>query len=74
MLALAFDRLGTDEVISFAVWNNRRSTAVMERLGMRRDESRDFDHPAVPDSHPQLRRHVLYALSRDDWVRATGAA
>ncbi|MBL8583118.1 MAG: GNAT family N-acetyltransferase [Rhizobiaceae bacterium] len=67
-LDFAFAELGLDEVVSFAVWNNQRSTAVMERLGMRRDATRDFDHPAIPDTHPQLVRHVLYALSRQDWA------
>ncbi len=33
-LDFAFETLGRDEIISFAVWNNLRSTAVMERLGM----------------------------------------
>ena len=28
---------------------------------------RDFDHPGVPDTHPELKRHVLYRLSRQDW-------
>jgi hypothetical protein len=31
---------------------------------MSADPSRDFDHPGVPDSHPQLKRHVFYSLSR----------
>jgi RimJ/RimL family protein N-acetyltransferase len=45
---------------------NRRSRAVMERLGMCRDAAGDFDHPRVPAGHP-LRRHVLYRLRRTDW-------
>jgi len=35
----------------------------MERLGMQRDRTEDFDHPLVPDNHP-LRRHVLYRINR----------
>ena len=65
LVDFAFDTLGFDEVISFAVWNNVRSTAVMERLGMRYE--RDFDHPKVPDTHPQLKRHRLYRLQKTDW-------
>jgi RimJ/RimL family protein N-acetyltransferase len=65
LLDFAFDSLKLEEVVSFAVCNNDRSTAVMKRLGMRRDE--DFDHPRVPDTHPQLKRHQLYRLSRDGW-------
>ena len=70
-LAFGFDTLGLEEIVSFAVWNNRRSTAVMERLGMRRDAGADFDHPRVPDTHPHLRRHVVYRLSRDVWAAAS---
>jgi RimJ/RimL family protein N-acetyltransferase len=65
-LRVAFDDLGRKEIISFAVWNNVRSTAVMERLGMSRDPV-EFKHPLVPDTHPELQRHVLYRLSRERW-------
>jgi RimJ/RimL family protein N-acetyltransferase len=66
-LAFGFDRLGLDEIVSFAVWNNHRSTAVMRRIGMTADPASDFDHPRVPDTHPQLQRHVTYRLSRKRW-------
>lgn len=65
LIEFGFEKLGRDEIVSFAVWNNLRSTAVMERLGMRRDPSGDFDHPNVPDTHPHLKRHALYRLTRD---------
>lgn len=67
LLEFAFDRLGRDEVISFAVKDNHRSIAVMQRLGMVSDPVWDFDHPRVPDTHPELKRHVLYRLSREEW-------
>ena len=66
-LAFGFGELGLDEIVSFAVEANRRPTAVMERIGMRRDPSGDFDHPVVPDTHPRLKRHVVYRLAHDDW-------
>jgi RimJ/RimL family protein N-acetyltransferase len=66
-LDFGFDDAGLSEIIAYAVPANRRSTAVMERLGMRRDEPSDFDHPRVPDSKPHLKRHVVYRLSADDW-------
>jgi RimJ/RimL family protein N-acetyltransferase len=66
-LAFGFETLGVDEIVSFAVQGNHRSTAVMKRIGMAADPSRDFDHPGVPDSHPQLKRHVFYQLKRADW-------
>ncbi len=69
MIALAFEERGHDQLVSFAVAGNHRSTAVMERLGMRRDPEGDFDHPSIPDSHPHLKRHVLYRLLKAEWQR-----
>lgn len=66
-LRFGFDTLGLQEIISFAVWNNHRSIAVMERLGMSRDVAGNFDHPEIPDTHPHLRRFVLYRLKRSAW-------
>ena len=56
-----FGRLGLDEIVAFTVTGNRRSRAVMERLGMTRDLAGDFDHPRLPAGHP-LQRHVLYRI------------
>ena len=69
----AFEVLGLAEVVSFAVTTNRRSTAVMERIGMTADPDHDFDHPAVPDSHAHLRRHSLYRITRKEWVNKKAA-
>jgi RimJ/RimL family protein N-acetyltransferase len=66
-LAFGFGELALDEIVSFAVRDNRRSTAVMERLGMQRDPAADFDHPGVPDTHPSIKPHVVYRLSASDW-------
>ncbi|MGB3417637.1 MAG: GNAT family N-acetyltransferase [Mesorhizobium sp.] len=66
-LGFGFDTLGLEEIVSFAVKANHRSTAVMERLGMLAEPALDFDHPSVPDSHPHLKRHVFYRLQRADW-------
>ena len=62
-LAYGFDALGLDEIVSFTSNTNVRSWRVMERLGMRRDPSGDFEHPNVPEGH-SLRPHVLYRISR----------
>lgn len=67
MLGFGFETFGFEEIISFAVSNNHRSTAVMKRIGMSADPASDFDHPAVPASHPHLKRHVMYRLTRGDW-------
>jgi RimJ/RimL family protein N-acetyltransferase len=61
VLRVGFDSLGFDEIVSFAVPANRRSIAVMERLGM--VPSGEFDHPGFPDGS-RLQRHVLYRLVR----------
>lgn len=67
LLAFGFETLGLPEIVSFAVWNNEPSIAVMRRIGMSRVDGGDFDHPLVADSHPHLKRHALYALQRNAW-------
>ncbi|HBF28601.1 GNAT family N-acetyltransferase [Rhizobium sp.] len=69
LLDYGFRIKGLDEIVSFAVEANHRSTAVMQRLGMTRDEAGEFTHPRVPDTHPHLQRHVLYRLTAQDWAR-----
>ena len=39
----------------------------MERLGMVRNAEDDFDHPMI-DADSDLRRHVLYRMSRQRWL------
>jgi ribosomal-protein-alanine N-acetyltransferase len=58
-----FSRLALSEIVSFTAASNRRSRAVMERLGLTRDPTRDFDHPKLAVGHP-LRPHVVYAALR----------
>lgn len=64
-LGFAFEQLDCEEVVSFTAAVNNRSIRVMRRLGMAHDPAEDFDHPAVAKG--QLRRHVLYRLSRIQW-------
>ncbi len=66
-LAHAFDVLGRDEVVSFATAGNQRSRHVMEKLGLVRRAQDDFDHPGVPPSWSG-RRHVLYRITREQWL------
>jgi len=65
-LRVGFEQLSLPEIVSFTALGNRRSRAVMERIGMQ-DASEDFDHPGVSVGHP-LRRHCLYRLSRAAWA------
>lgn len=62
-LALAFDELGLDEVVSFTSVGNTKSRRVMEKIGMTHDSTEDFDHPNVPADNP-VRRHVLYRIRK----------
>ena len=62
-IAYGFGEGGLAEIVSFTVPANRRSIAVMERLGMRADGA--FEHPRLAPGHP-LRTHVLYRLTRRD--------
>jgi len=58
-LAHARDALHLPGLVSFTALANRRSEAVMQRLGLQR--LGEFDHPRVPADHPVC-RHVLYGL------------
>lgn len=64
-LATAFGTIELEEVVSFTAIGNQRSRRVMERIGMTRHPSEDFDHPRV--ARGPLRRHVLYRISRANW-------
>lgn len=67
LLRHGFVTEGLAEIVSFAVPANHRSVAVMQRLGMRRDPSRDFDMPNIPDKFAALRPHIVYALTAREW-------
>ena len=67
VLACAFAQVQLAELLAFTVPANLPSQALMQRLGMQRNPHDDFDHPLLPEGHP-LRRHLLYRLSRDNWL------
>jgi ribosomal-protein-alanine N-acetyltransferase len=56
-------RRAAGEIVSFTTAANMRSRRVMEKLGMTHDPADDFDHPRIPEGHPQ-RRHVLYRSAK----------
>jgi RimJ/RimL family protein N-acetyltransferase len=58
-----FARTDADEVIAFTAPWNARSLAVMGRLGLRRDASRDFPQE---DGEPSL----VHVAPRADWRRS----
>lgn len=67
ILAYGFQKLDLEEIISFAVKDNKRSVAVMQRLGMVHLKESNFDHPRVPENCPALKRHVLYRLLKKEF-------
>ncbi len=62
-LAWGFANLDVPEIIAFTAYNNLRSQAVMQRIGMTRDPGRDFLHPQLAEDHP-LRAHVVFVATR----------
>ncbi len=64
-LAWGFANLKVGEIVSFTAASNARSEAVMRRIGLVRDASRDFEHPNLAAGHP-LRPHIVYAARRPD--------
>lgn len=66
-LRFGFEEANLDEIVSFTSSGNVASVRVMERLGMHRDPTDDFDYPNVPVGH-RLRRHVLYRLRRKEFM------
>lgn len=58
----AFSQLHAPEVVAFTARVNLPSQRVMEKLGLGRDPSADFEHPRIAEGHP-LRAHVLYRIA-----------
>ena len=67
-MEVGFDGFSLPEIVAFTVPDNQRSRRVMEKLAMCRNEEEDFDHPGLPEGH-RFQKHVLYRISRTDWVR-----
>lgn len=67
-LRCGFDRLALKEIVSFTAQSNLPSEKVMQAIGMRHAPEDDFDHPKLAVDHP-LRRHVLYRITREQWLQ-----
>lgn len=64
-LDIAFCTLDLAEVYAFTSALNKRSQALMERIGMHNTFA-NFEHPMLPDGHA-LREHVLYKVEKGSW-------
>ena len=62
-LDYGFETMRLPEVVATTMTANRRSQAVMRRIGMTTDPAEDFDDPDVDED--SLRRHVVYRKRRD---------
>ena len=60
-LEYGFTQLGFDKVYSFTSTLNKKSEAVMQRIGMRKIG--EFEHPKITTDHP-LCLHVNYMINR----------
>ncbi len=63
---MAFEDQGAERVISVTDPPNRRSIAVMERLGM------TFDHEADIDEHGDRFHAVVHAITKERWISHSG--
>jgi len=67
VIRYAFETLGLEGLVSFTTPLNLRSLRVMEKLGMTHDPSDDFEYQNLELGH-RLRPHVMYRLSRAQWI------
>jgi RimJ/RimL family protein N-acetyltransferase len=58
-----FQRGGLTEIFAFTSRPNQRSQAMMERAGLTRAPTLDFDHPALAQDHP-MRAHLVWMARR----------
>lgn len=72
-LRFGFEERKLGQIVSFTAATNLRSQKVMQRIGMRRDMTKNFEHPNVPVAHP-LRPHVFYRIDRDEWTQSSSRA
>ena len=67
VLDFAFGELRLSEVVAHTTVLNRRSQAVMSRLGMTHDPTDDFEGPWYSVGHPH-RPYVLYRIKATKWM------
>ena len=68
VLDYAFRKLKIPEIVSFTAAGNAKSIRVMQKIGLQHNEADDFYHPDIEDTCP-LKRHVLYRLSREIYLK-----
>jgi 3-dehydroquinate dehydratase/shikimate dehydrogenase len=66
-LQYGFETVKLNEILAFTAVQNKRSRAVMDKIGMIYYPEEDFDHPKAPVGHP-LSRTVVYRITKDEWM------
>ncbi len=68
-LRFGFEQFSMPEVVSFTSRGNTASQRVMEKIGLRRQPARDFDHPNVDAQEcAHLVHHLFHGLTRREWI------
>ncbi len=62
---LMMRKLAQNEVVAFTTLSNKKSQAVMHKIGMK-DSGNNFNHPLLP-RNSRLECHVLYKINKVDW-------
>ena len=65
VLRHGFTAMDLTEIFSMSALGNKRSFALMERIGLR--YVKDFSNPLLPEGH-RLRRYAMYKLTRTEWA------
>lgn len=65
--------IGLDEVVATTALINGPSRRVMEKLGMQRDPSDDYERPTLPPGHP-ARPHMVYRLGNPGGAKGVKGA
>jgi [ribosomal protein S5]-alanine N-acetyltransferase len=64
-LFYGFNKIGLKEIFSFTSKTNKRSEKVMIKIGLNKID--EFKHPGIEEGN-QLRKHVLYKLTQEEYV------
>lgn len=64
-LRIGFQDFHLETIYSWTTVSNRRSEAVMKKIGMHRRQDLDFVHPGTPGWHGAP--HLVYSLTNQQW-------
>jgi RimJ/RimL family protein N-acetyltransferase len=63
VLKFGFETVRLNEILSWTVPKNMKSRKIMEKIGMKQDETAGFNHPRIALDNP-LSFHILYRISK----------